>query len=318
MPSTTPPRGFSATGQNQRRVDELTGEHRAVVEVYRDTQHQQTPYLYGFLSGPLYPAGVPRNDVAPKVDAAAETWALIRDSRNPEDFEDFAKAYPGSDYAPGARVRAAALRRVAAPSVPDPFFGGSRAPTPSAACGDYQSCRRAGSAAMPASRWQEALAYAEAAHAKDPERGGAWEDIGNAKLAMGRYDEVPAAWDKALRTDQPLGFNACHERGIKSCERGFLWLKPTEVFFMVGARKIFSGAPSEISVKKTEHAGGHVSLTLIIGGKDYQLDFVPWGVSCEFGVFVNCSADNSARQTVTGNYVAATIRKLASGRSGQN
>ena len=41
-------------------------------EVYQDTAHRQMPYLYAFLSGPLCLAGVPRNEVAPKVDAAAE------------------------------------------------------------------------------------------------------------------------------------------------------------------------------------------------------------------------------------------------------
>jgi uncharacterized caspase-like protein len=89
-----------------------TGDLRGVLqdvqsEVYRDTGHQQTPYLYGFLSGPLYLAGAPRNDATPGLDAAAETWALMRDSRNPEDFDDFARSFPGSELATAARVRAA-------------------------------------------------------------------------------------------------------------------------------------------------------------------------------------------------------------------
>jgi len=88
-------------------------------EVYRDTAHRQTPFLYAFLSGPLYLAGVPRNDVAPKGDAAAETWALIRDSKDPADFEEFAKAYPGSDLAAGARIRAGQLRKAVAGNVAD-------------------------------------------------------------------------------------------------------------------------------------------------------------------------------------------------------
>jgi formylglycine-generating enzyme required for sulfatase activity len=60
-----------------------------------------------------------------KSDAAAETWALIKDSQNPDDFEEFAKAYPNSDFAAGARIRAGQLRRVASPvarveSIPQP------------------------------------------------------------------------------------------------------------------------------------------------------------------------------------------------------
>jgi len=45
------------------------------------------------------------------MDAAAETWALIRDSQNSDDFDEFAKAFPGSELAAGARIRAAQLRR---------------------------------------------------------------------------------------------------------------------------------------------------------------------------------------------------------------
>jgi len=80
-------------------------------EVYRDTQHQQTPYLYGFLSGPLYLAGAPRTDAGPKPDAATDTWNFIRDSRDPDDFEKFAKAFPESPFARGAEIRAAQLRK---------------------------------------------------------------------------------------------------------------------------------------------------------------------------------------------------------------
>jgi len=84
--------------------------------VYRDSGARQTPAIYGLLleDFPLV-AGV--NPVRPNPDAATETWALIRDSRNAEDFEAFANAYPGSDLAPGARIRASQLRRTAAPVV---------------------------------------------------------------------------------------------------------------------------------------------------------------------------------------------------------
>jgi hypothetical protein len=98
-----------------------------------------------------------------------------------------------------------------------------------------------------------------------------------------------------------------------------LWLKPTEVYFMVGTQKVFTGAPSEVLIKRqTNHtAQGHVSLTLEVNRKNYQLDFISFGVECEFSAFVNCSADGSARQTAIGNYVAATIPKLASGEFGK-
>ena len=81
-------------------------------------------------------------------------------------------------------------------------------------------------------------------------------------------------------------------------------------------QKIFSGAPTEVAVKRqTNHAAqGHVSLTLEANRKNYQLDFLPDGVECEVSVFVNCPGDGLTQQTAIGNYVAATIPKLVSGQ----
>jgi formylglycine-generating enzyme required for sulfatase activity len=78
-------------------------------DVYRDTAHRQTPFLYAFLSGPLYLTGAPHNDVVAKPDI--EAWKAIANSAAPEDFDDFVKSFPGSDYAPTAKLKAAALRR---------------------------------------------------------------------------------------------------------------------------------------------------------------------------------------------------------------
>jgi tetratricopeptide (TPR) repeat protein len=191
------------------------------------------------------------------------------------------------------------------------------APQPSVSCADYQACRHAGTAAVQTSNWREALAYFEAAHERDPDKGGAWMDIGGAYVALGRYGELGDAWDKALRLGQPLGIEACRERTLQPCELGILWLGPEEVSFMTltSRQKIFSGAPADVAVKReTNHASqGHVSLTLEANRKSYQLDFVPGGVPCEISLFVSCP-DGSARQTAIANYVAAAIPRLATGR----
>jgi formylglycine-generating enzyme required for sulfatase activity len=123
-------------------------------QVYEDTRHQQTPYLYGFLSGPLYLASLnagvasgsaSRGDVTPvtpRLDAAAEAWALLRDSKTPEDFDDFARSFPNSDLATAARLRAAQLRRAAATgpqrqgSTADPTQGASPASPPASPAPD--------------------------------------------------------------------------------------------------------------------------------------------------------------------------------------
>jgi formylglycine-generating enzyme required for sulfatase activity len=67
-----------------------------------------------------------------RLDAASETWALIRNSSSPEDFESFAEAYPNSDLASGARIRAAQLRRsslVVVPPVDAPRVDAPRLPS---------------------------------------------------------------------------------------------------------------------------------------------------------------------------------------------
>ena len=73
----------------------------------------QTPAVSPAQEVPQQPPAVR----ATPLDVAAEAWALIRNSQNAEDFEDFARSFPGSDLATTARVRAAQLRRAAAPAI---------------------------------------------------------------------------------------------------------------------------------------------------------------------------------------------------------
>ena len=96
-------------------------------EVFEDTKHRQAPFTYGFLSGPLYLAGAPRNDVAARNGGASkppdvEAWDAISNSTTPEDFDDFVKIFPGSDRASVARLKAAALRRAMAANNPAPVI----------------------------------------------------------------------------------------------------------------------------------------------------------------------------------------------------
>ena len=98
---------------------------RVKEEVYYESDKRQNPFTYDDVAGSFYfrPRDQPANaappspPVAPRVDAAAETWALLKTSQTPEDFDDFARAFPNSDLAAAARMRAAQLRRAAAPPV---------------------------------------------------------------------------------------------------------------------------------------------------------------------------------------------------------
>ncbi len=94
--------------------------------VYRDSGAKQTPAIYGLLPEdfPLVAGniGVPSGP-APKPDA--EAWELIRNSTNPVDFDEFAKAFPRSDLAPAASLKAGSLRRATA-GEPEPAGSGEQ------------------------------------------------------------------------------------------------------------------------------------------------------------------------------------------------
>jgi len=92
--------------------------------VYQETNHRQTPYLYGFLSGPLYlaggpPAAAPGRDLAAEQDLAY--WNSIKDSSDRELFAEYLQRFPNGLYRTIAERRMASLAE-----------GGS-APAPAAA-----------------------------------------------------------------------------------------------------------------------------------------------------------------------------------------
>src|SRR5208283_4560280 len=80
--------------------------------------------LYGLLDNPVFLASAPEPVPAPAPvnvqpmqsgpDAALEAWMAIKDTHNPQDFDDFITAFPQSPYAASARLVANRLRREAA------------------------------------------------------------------------------------------------------------------------------------------------------------------------------------------------------------
>jgi formylglycine-generating enzyme required for sulfatase activity len=105
---------LNALKQPGLTLDGVFNKVRAEVSSSRPTQ---VPWSTSSVVNEFYFFGPVTVNTSAKSDAAAETWALIKDSQNPDDFEEFAKAYPNSDFAAGARIRAGQLRRAAAPAV---------------------------------------------------------------------------------------------------------------------------------------------------------------------------------------------------------
>jgi tetratricopeptide (TPR) repeat protein len=184
-------------------------------------------------------------------------------------------------------------------------------------CDSYPTCMKAADAAVNLSNWKAALEYSQAAALRQPESSRPWTNIGRAYLALGRSDEVPSAWDKVLQFGQPLGVDACHERALKPCERGILWLSPTEISFTVSAdgQKLFASRPSELAVKTRRN---NISISFETNGKKFIIDFIPVGIECALygpssGGYLQCPPEALPQEETVADYVSRTIPKLTSG-----
>jgi len=57
----------------------------------------------------------------------------------------------------------------------------------------------------------------------------------------------------------------------------------------------------------------HVSFGLRVDGRNYNFDFLPFGVACQTQLFVQCPQQGIAQQLAVANYFSTTIPKLATG-----
>jgi hypothetical protein len=71
---------------------------KAKEDVYRASRKEQNPSIYENVVGAYYLVSPPTGGSIAPVNAAAEAWALVKDSGMPEDFDDFAKQVPGQRF----------------------------------------------------------------------------------------------------------------------------------------------------------------------------------------------------------------------------
>lgn len=193
-------------------------------------------------------------------------------------------------------------------------------PTPTnASCTDYDSCLRAGLNAFTASDWQNAATNLKAAASYRPTSGEPWAWLGDLDLAEGKNQDAFGAWDKALDLGRSLHFNVCREGGIKRCEPGALFLDSQEISFIVGNQTQLSAPPSQVSALGPSKSAfkSKSSIALQIGGKHYDFDYFPFGITCPMGSFLHCPDNGVQRQIAVRDYISRTIPKLASGTLGQ-
>jgi TPR repeat protein len=84
--------------------------------VFTKTGRQQTPYLYGFLSAPLYLGAEPPPAEHASLDLDMERYQAVKDSRDPAQLEAAAARLQRADLAEILRERAKALRSSSSPT----------------------------------------------------------------------------------------------------------------------------------------------------------------------------------------------------------
>lgn len=215
---------------------------------------------------------------------------------------------------------------IATPQPTSPAQPPSKEPSPTppvaplkSACGDYNACFRAGTSALQSWDWQRAITDFEAASNQRPHEADPWGGLGIAYMAVGQSEKAPPMWDKALNLG-PFGFFVCHERTFQSCERGNLTLDSKQISFAAtpGGQVLFSVSPSQVTPTgaSTNPLASKASFGLKVGGKSYNFDFIPFGVACQVGTFVQCPDEGISQQMAVGNYISQAIPRLASGALG--
>jgi hypothetical protein len=187
---------------------------------------------------------------------------------------------------------------------------------PSPPCGEYEICLKSGISALTSSQWDLAIADFKGATVLDASRPSAWAWLGAAYLSSGQKEQAPDLWDKALRLGGPIVFPACWERKIGYCRNGSFRLGRDEVSFTNSAgEKVFGAAASQVSAKGAINnpLNAQAGFRVEAGGKNYDLDFVPVGLTCNRGAIVQCPPEGTTQQLAVASYVSRTIPKLGSG-----
>jgi len=182
-----------------------------------------------------------------------------------------------------------------------------------ASCGGYDGCVSSGIAALRADNWSGASADFQAASTLDPSKPDPWAGMGFADLPLGRGADLPGLWDKALSLGGDMEFGVWHELTFRN-EGGTFTLSPTKVSFVnAKGRVLFAVAPAQVAVLGAGTVQNHALFRLRVANKNYNFDFVPFGVRCQVLALVQCPEIGVQQQSIVARYVAQAIPKLASG-----
>jgi hypothetical protein len=176
----------------------------------------------------------------------------------------------------------------------------------------FEGLMRSGQEAFRSSAWDQALTDFQAA-AKEDRTGLAWLWTGNARLASGNFSDFGSAWDQALKLNRPLALPVCLAHGISQCQVGTLEVGKAAIRFLSDGRTIFESAPAGVVPQESvqHNVAGYADFKLQIGGKKYNLIFMPYGVECQVLAHVNCRGSGTAQQKAVGDYVEQAVSKLA-------
>jgi hypothetical protein len=177
----------------------------------------------------------------------------------------------------------------------------------------YQTYLAGGSAALKKSNWWGAHNYFQTATQFEPGTPGAWGGLGTADLMLNQVPEMTSAWDNTLRLGGYVEFAVWHELGLH-CENGMFRITASEVSFLnEKGEKRFAVPPAQIRMGRGLTIQAHSYFRLRVDRKNYNFDFVPFGVACQVLMVVQCPPQGVRQEQIVANYVSQAIPKLASG-----
>lgn len=192
----------------------------------------------------------------------------------------------------------------------------SPVPNSGAACGGYQSCIRAGTAAFQYGNLAAAISAFESATRLQPRTGEAWVWLGRAYLRGGQNSQAWNSWDSALGTGGTISIGVCHQLAFRPCQTGDLELNSRSISFVAnGSQSIFNARASAVSAKGVFNNPvlANASFGLEVEGKKYNFNFLPLGIGCRVALLVQCPQQGVAQQLAVANYIQQVVPKLASG-----
>lgn len=182
-------------------------------------------------------------------------------------------------------------------------------------CSLYRPCMDKGNESFSRQQWDQAISYYQKASTLSPSEGGPWGAMAGIYVASNQYQKLLAAGDKVFSLNSSMTIPVCHGRTMQYCEKGDFVIGPKEIWFAVNGRKVFGADPAQVKSKGTldfsQVGQAHISFAIAVQGKRYNFDFIPFIVTCQIQLSVQCPQEGMQQQLLMANFIAQAIPKLS-------